>query len=184
MLVMNKKTIRTVLLTIIIVLLIQFVYVKNSSLSSLLKLTTSIKDFPSKEIASLPTITNRDFEILEVKTGLSEASVLWFPVVFVKLKNVSNTDITKHHELKVVYVDKEAGDIINQADCDISGSTLLFPEGTQKKFKLSTPFNLDLSKEKYKKEMKNAVVNAKLYLDNELIGTYPVESKVINFKRF
>lgn len=181
---MNKKTFRTVLITIIIVLLIQFVYIKNSSFASLIALTTTLRSFPSKNITSMPTAKNGDFEILEVKTGLKETSKLWFPTVFVKVKNISNEDLTIRHEIKVIYIDIDTNEVINQDDCIISGSTTLFPKNTHKKFQLTSTFNFDISKEKYKHEMLQRRIQAKLYLDDELINSYPMSNRTINFEKF
>jgi len=181
---MNKKTFRTVVITIIIILLIQFVYIKTSSLASLFALTTSLKGFPAQTITSMPTTNHGDFEILEVKTGIKETSKLWFPTVFVKVKNISNEDVNIRHEIKVIYIDIDTNEVINQDDCTISGSTKLFPKDTHKKYQLTSTFNLDIRKEKYKQEMFKRRIQAKLYLDDELINSYPMSNKTIYFEKF
>jgi len=179
-----NKTFRTVLITIFILLLLQFIYLKTASFSSLITLTTSIKNFPNKEKFTIAAVSKKDFEVIEVKTGLKETSTLWFPTVFVRLKNNSSSDIVHHHELKVVYIDSYTTEVINSDDCDISSSTELFPKGTNRKFELTTTLNFDIAKERYKKEMRGKKIQAKLYLDDELIGSYPVKSKVIYFNKF
>jgi len=184
MLVMNKKTFQTVAITVVIVLLLQFAYIKTASIATLIKLNTSIKNFPDKQNVSLPTFTASDFEIVEVKTGLKETSTLWFPLVFVRLKNISGKDITQHHELKVVYIDSHTSEVVNTDDCDISGSTELFPKDTNRKFELNSTFTFDITKEKTKKEMRKKKIQVKLYLDDKLIGIYPLQNKTIYFKNF
>lgn len=180
---MNKKTFRTVLITIFVILLLQIIIVRITPYGTLLRLTSFIKTQPEKNLSSI-IITDNDFQIIEVKTGLTETSTLWFPQVFIRVKNTTGKDITSHHELKVVYVDTNSNEVINQDDCDISSSVKLFPKDTQRKFKLTTSPNFDITKEKHKREMRHKNIQARLYLDDNLIGNYPVGNKPIYFNKF
>lgn len=180
MLAMNK-IVSTVLITIICVLTLQFFFIKFSSPISLLKSVSSIRNFPNKILAPLPHISNKNFEVIEVKTGLKESFTLWFPTVFVRIRNVSNNDIKDKHILKVVIYDNSTSEILDSDYCFISSNGMIFIKGGNKKFKLD-PFQFTNSK--HKREMKKKSISAKLYLDDDLIGTYPLKSEMINFNKF
>lgn len=178
MLVMNKKALTvTTILFILFFLTLSTVYIRRSPITDRVNKKIDHHKVTSSGLSQI----NDKFEILEVKTGLDEASVLWFPKIFVRVKNISGSDLTEKHKIQAVFINDSTLEIIDNPSTLISNTNLLFPKQTNQKFELRT---FTAFKPAYKKDMKDISVSVKLFLDGNLMGIYPLKNQTIKFTNF
>jgi hypothetical protein len=170
-----KKIIVTFLLSVASVLTVQLYYIKSASKSDLLKTISTIKNQSSEVDSSKQSETETlskttlNIGILDVKTGFY-AGNLWYPSTIVTFKNNTGQDIKEYIKSKAIFINTETNEQIGVHTKYLSTSHELFLQGTS----LRKQFKSDVG---YRGTITGLKISMRLYLEDQLIGTYTIKNR-------